>query len=94
MRISLKEADKPCQAIVELSPLEIRALRAAIGEVCFGFDVPDFNVQMGSTKNEAQELFGKMDWLSSDRQNEIKVTRRHLREVSHVYLSEVTHLIS
>lgn len=74
MRISLKEADKPCQAIVELSPLEIRALRAAIGEVCFGFDVPDFNVQMGRTKNEAQELFGKMDWLSSDRQNEIKLT--------------------
>jgi hypothetical protein len=38
MRVSQKLTDLN----LELSPTESRALRGALGEVCFGFEVPDF----------------------------------------------------
>jgi hypothetical protein len=79
VRISLKAMERPYQAAVELSPTETLALRAALGEVCFGFHVPDFEIRMGNTENQAEQLFKKMDRLSNDRQDEINLTMKEIR---------------
>lgn len=34
-------------ATVALDSTEARALRAALGEICFGFAIPDFNGRVG-----------------------------------------------
>jgi hypothetical protein len=48
---------------LDLEPSEVRALRAALGEVCFGFRVEDFTGRIGVTEGEARALFGRLDAL-------------------------------
>lgn len=78
MKVAWREAETPRHATIELGPLETTALRAAMGEVCYGFDVPEFETRMGSTYDEAQQLFHKLDRLSDDRQNEIVLTDKEV----------------
>jgi hypothetical protein len=79
MKISAMTTDSPNQATLELSPLETTALRAALGEVCYGFDIPDFEARIGSTEKEARQLFEKMDQLSGNQQNKTIVTMSEIR---------------
>ena len=66
-------------ATVDLSPLETRGLRGGLGEICFGFEVADFNARIGATRDEARTLFEKLDRLSLDGQNVILLTREEIR---------------
>ncbi len=85
MKISSKSTNSPGKATVELNPMETTALRAALGEVCYGFDVPDFNLRMGTTESEARKLFEKMDQLSTDQPTSILLTMSevHLLKKAH-----------
>ena len=93
----MKVLEKTTEEIVlELNLDETRALRAGVGEVCYGFHVPDFDACMESTEREAELLFRKMDrelqfhkkkWLS-DEQNkfhQISLTAKeiHLLKTAH-----------
>lgn len=58
----MKVLEKTTEEIVlELNLDETLALRAGVGEVCYGFHVSDFDARMGNTKGEAEVLFRKMD---------------------------------
>lgn len=83
MKVSTKTTSGLNQATLELSPRETTALRAALGEVCYGFDIPDFSARMGSTEKQAQQLFEKIDQLSGNQpskavlnMNEIRLLRK------------------
>ncbi len=51
---------------LDLEPSEVRALRAALGEVCFGFRVEDFTARIGLAEEDARALFGRLDALGLD----------------------------
>ncbi len=61
------------QVILELTPTEGRALRAALGEICYGFVIDDFEMVIGSTKDHACQLFNKLDNLDLDREEELSI---------------------
>ena len=79
MRVSPIAADRLDEATVELDPMETVALRAALGEICYGFAVRNFEVRMGSTQNEARQLFEKMDQLADHPQHRVVLTSAQIR---------------
>jgi hypothetical protein len=72
-------------ASVDLSPLETRALRAGVGEICFGFEVANFDARIGATREEARTLFKKLDRLRLDGQNVILLTRDEIQLLKHAH---------
>jgi hypothetical protein len=77
--VKISPTDRPNKETLKLSQTETLALRAALGEVCGGFYIPDFDVRMGGTKKQAEQLFDKMDQLSGNQQNEIVLTMDEIR---------------
>jgi len=74
---------------------EVRSIRAALGEVCFGFRVPEFEEVLGGSEQEVRGLFERFDKLSdvgkavsiniSEKELEmiIDAVRETLRELGH-----------
>lgn len=65
-------------ATVALDSTEARALRAALGEICFGFAIPDFNGRVGGSREDANRLFARFDPLG-DKPASIELTKQELR---------------
>ncbi len=61
------------QVVLELTPIEGRALRAALGEVCYGFVINDFEMVIGSTKDHVCRLFNKLNNLDLNRKEELSI---------------------
>ncbi len=68
-----READDR-SLLLDLGPNESRALRAAIGEVCYGFRLESFEARIGITEHEATALFERLDCLDLNQQNKITLT--------------------
>jgi hypothetical protein len=72
--------------MVELNPMESRGLRAALGEVCFGFEVPHFSTVIGCTEDEARALFRKLDHFDLDQSNAITLSITELRAIRNAHV--------
>jgi len=64
---------------IELSPTESRALRADLGEACFGFPLNNFEAAIGTTKEKAKALLERLNRLDLVRDSELAVSREELR---------------
>jgi hypothetical protein len=60
-------------------------LRAGVGEICFGFEVANFDARIGATREEARTLFKKLDRLRLDGQNVILLTRDEIQLLKHAH---------
>jgi hypothetical protein len=69
-----------------LSPTESRTLRGALGEVCFGFQVSDFDGILGCTQDQARALFKRLDALDLDRNNTITILIDELRAIRNAHV--------
>jgi len=77
---------------LELTAVESRALRAAIGEVCFGFRVPDFDRVIGCTEDHASGLFNRLDEFDLERPNKITINRDDLRVLKNAHAETIREL--
>jgi hypothetical protein len=48
----------------DLKQEEILVIRAALGEVCFGFEISDFNAGLHGSVQEVRDLFDRFERLS------------------------------
>jgi len=78
-------------ATVQLDPVEARALRAALGEVCFGFTVPEFSRRIGGSEEDAQRLFARFDQLG-DQPATIVLTEREIRLLKNAHAATLKEL--
>jgi len=77
---------------LELSPAESRAIRAALGEVCFGFRVENFEATIGCTKDQARGLFDRLNVLDLDQQNTINIGQKDLYVVRNAHTETLRRL--
>jgi methylmalonyl-CoA epimerase len=63
---------------IAMDSAEARALRAALGEICGGFAIPDFNARIGGSLEDARSLFARFDPLG-DKPTSIELTEQELR---------------
>jgi hypothetical protein len=87
-RDSINESDV---ATVELDPVEARALRAALGEVCFGFTIPDFSKRIGGSEEDAQRLFARFDPLG-DQSAIIALTKSEMHLLKNAHAATLNEL--
>jgi hypothetical protein len=71
---------------LELSPTESRALRGALAEVCFGFEVPDFERVIGCTPPFARQLFNRLDGLDLDHSSVVTIRINELRAIRNAHV--------
>ena len=92
MRLESREStNKSNITTVQLDPVEARALRAALGEVCFGFTIPDFSRHMGGSEEDAQRLFARFDPLS-DQSATIALTEREMHLLKNAHAATLKEL--
>jgi hypothetical protein len=61
---------------VQLSAMERRAIRAALGEICFGLRIDNFSATLGTTEDSAKALFERLDGLSLE-DNSVPIDLSH-----------------
>jgi hypothetical protein len=82
----LEPLNKSGDVTLLLSPMESRALRGTLGEVCFGFQVADFDRVVGCSPHEASALFKTLDSLDLERNNRITIGIHELRAMRNAHL--------
>jgi hypothetical protein len=78
MRITYASIPTPDRLTLQLEPGEIRSLRAALGEVCYGLRIDNFKGCVGVSEEVAHALFAKLDGLDPNRRNELVVSQQEL----------------
>jgi hypothetical protein len=82
----LEPLNRSGDVTLQLSPTESRALRGALGEVCFGFEVADFDGVVGCSQHEARALFERLDGLDLERNNRITIGIGDLRAMRNAHV--------
>ncbi len=78
-----KHADKRLHLVFD--PDESRAVRAALGEILFGFSVEDFGAVIGTTQEHAKELFEKLNKLDLDQENQVLLTQTDVQVIRNAH---------
>jgi methylmalonyl-CoA epimerase len=76
---------------IAMDSAEARALRAALGEICFGFAIPDFNARIGGSLEDARCLFVRFDSLG-DEPASIELTEQELRLLHNAHAATLDEL--
>lgn len=74
--VSNKSSGQPFA--IELEANEVRALRAALGEVCFGFRLEEFTAHIGMGEERACMLFERLNGLDLNRRAVLPTTPEEL----------------
>jgi hypothetical protein len=85
VRILTGSARGAKEVSVELTAVESRALRAAVGEVCFGFRTENFERVIGCKEDHARGLFNRLNELDLDRPNKITITKEDLGVIKNAH---------
>jgi hypothetical protein len=62
-----------------LDPVESAAIRAAVGEVCYGFRLDNFASVIGAEEAHARSLLDRLDKLDLEQESQISVSPDDLR---------------
>jgi hypothetical protein len=66
------------QVGLDLVPQEILLFHSALGEVCYGFSLPDFESAIGVPESRARALFETLRHLSPQQSAHIQLTKDEL----------------
>lgn len=92
MRITYASVHNPDRLSLQLEPGETRALRAALGGVCYGLRIDNFKGCVGVSEEVARALFARLDALDLDRRNELVVSQEELAAIRNSHFRTIQDL--